>query len=208
MEQIYNIAGIISVILLAVAAIVAIKNYSFFSKNERWYIYYICFIFLIELLSYTISFFEIKGGKSFLYPIYIAGEFFVVTGIFIKKLNLSHYYFFLSAFISLFFLAGGKILLSYQYDDDHSKAISNLIIIFLAAFALLREIKEGNGKDAFLNIDKMIFLYFSASIFIFLFQHQLLKFSPDYTSTVWVINNLLICILYSFIIYTFVKLKK
>lgn len=206
MEQFYNISGIISVILLAVAFIISIKKYAYFTNNEKWYIYYIIFISFIECTSYTITYFKILGGKSLLYPIYIAGEFFVITGIFIKKLKLSRYYFILTGFLSLFFLIADKIL--PQYDSDYSKAISNLIIVIFVCYSLLQEIKKGNGKDHFLTIDKMIFLYFSVSIFIFLFQHKLLTLPVEYYSGFWIINNLLVCILYSLIIYIFLKLKK
>lgn len=206
MEEIYNIAGSISVILLALAFTIAISKYSAFAKNEKWYIYYIIFILFIESISYSISFFEIVGARPVLYPIYIAGEFFLVTGIFLKKLKLPNYFFVFTGILSLFFVTVDKIL--PQYENDYSKAVSNSIIICLVAYSLIQEIKAYTNNSHFLAVDAMIFLYFTVSIFIFIFQYQLLKFNLESFHILWAINNVLICILYSTFIYTFLKLKK
>lgn len=167
--------------------------------------YYIIFIFFIELTSYTIPFTQIKSN-AFLYPIYIAGEFFTVTGIFIKKLRLSNYYLIFTGILSLFFLSIDKIL--PHYENDYSKAITNLIIICLVAYTLIHEIKNFTNKNHFLIIDAIIFLYFTVSIFIFMFQHQLIEFQLDSFFIFWVINNSMVCILYLSFIYTFLRLKK
>ncbi|MCD9856626.1 hypothetical protein LUD75_18025 [Epilithonimonas sp. JDS] len=206
MEEIYNIAGSLSVILLAIALTIAISKYSALAKNEKWYIYYIIFILFIESISYSISFFEIVGARPVLYPIYIAGEFFLVTGIFLKKLKLPNYFFILTGILSLFFVTVDKIL--PQYENDYSKAVSNSIIICLVAYSLIQEIKAYTNNSHFLAVDAMIFLYFTVSIFIFMFQYQLLKFNLESFHILWAINNVLICILYSTFIYTFLKLKK
>jgi len=207
-EQFYNISGIISVILLAIALIIGISKYNLLSKNEKWYIYYIIFISLIEFLSYTITFFEIIGLKSRLYPIYITGEFFVVTGIFIKKLNLSKYSYIITGLVSLFFLTADRVFIKYGYNNDYSKAISNLIIISLIGYSLIQDIKNVESKSSFQLIDKTLFLYFTVSIFIFMLQHQLIKFPLEYFSAIWVINNLMLWVLYSLFIKTFLQLKK
>lgn len=206
MEEIYNIAGTVSVILLAIALVIAVTKYNSFTKNEKWYIYYIIFILCIESVSYSISFFKIVGARPILYPIYIAGEFFLMTGIFIKKLKLPNYYFILTGIISLFFLTIDKVI--PQYENDYSKAFSNLIIISLIAYSLIQVIKAYTKNNYFLLIDTMIFLYFTVSIFIFMFQYQLLKFQLDSFYIFWAINNSILCILYSTFIYTFLKLKK
>lgn len=206
MEQFYNISGIISVILLAIALIIGISKYNLLSKNEKWYIYYIIFISLIEFLSYTITFFEIIGLKSRLYPIYITGEFFVVTGIFIKKLKLPNSSFILTGILSFFFLMSDRIL--PDYNNDYSKAISNLIMISVIGYSLIQDIKNIKIKSQFQIIDKTYFFYFTISLFIFILQHQLIQFPLEYFSAIWVINNLMLWVLYSLFIKTFLQLKK
>ncbi|UQB68269.1 hypothetical protein [Epilithonimonas zeae] len=208
MEQFSLISGMVSVILLTSALIIAIIKYKNLTQNEKWYSYYIIFIFFIEFISYLVlPLLKIKSN-SFLYPIYIAGEFFTVTGIFIKKLNLEKNAFILTGLLSLFFLIGDKILIPFQYNNDYSKAISNIIIISLIGYSLIQDIKNVRIKNSFQIIDKVFFLYFIVSIFIFMLQHQLVELPLEYFSTVWVINNLMICIVYALFIKTFLQLKK
>ena len=206
MEEFYDISGNVSVTILAAAVIIALRKFRTLSENEKWYLYYIAFIAVIEAISYSITYCELASSKATLYPVYISGEFFVVTGIFLKKIGLPKFSFFLTGTISLFFLIADKII--HGHNNDFSKAFSNVAIIILAMVSLLLEIKKGDGKDRFLNVDKMLFLYFSVSIFIFIVQYQRLKLDPKYFSTIWVINNVMLCVFYSVILYTFLKLKK
>lgn len=208
MEYLYTGSGFLSVALLTFALVTGIIKNKSFGSSEKWYLYYIIFIFCIELTSYVIlPVFRIKSN-AFLYPFYIAGEFFTVTGIFIKKLKLSNYAFLITGFVSLFFLTADRFLVQSGYNNDYSKAVSNLMMIILIGFSLLQDISKVNSRSPFQLIDKMYFLYFTVSIFIFLFQHQLLEFPVDYFSAVWVFNNLMVCILYGLFIKTFLSLKK
>lgn len=202
MEQFFKISGILADIFLGIALIFAIIKYKLFTKKQKWYIYYAIFVFFIEI----IMFFKIEGSSEFLYPVYIAGEFFLMTGIFIKKLNLSKYYFILTTILSLVALSISKILPLYQ--NDYSKAFSNLIIVCLIAYSLIQEIKNFSKKSSFLLLDGMFFLYYTVSIFIFMFQQQLIKFHVDSFFIFWIINNTLLIFLYFTILYTFLKLKK
>jgi len=208
MGTLYDILGQLSVVLLFIALIIGIVKFGVFTKNEKWYIYYIIFIAFIESNSYV--FIPLFGIKSniFLYPVYIAGEFFTVTGIFIKKLNLSKKSFIVTGLLSLFFLTADRILVQHQYNNDYSKAISNIIMISLISYSLIQDIKNVKTKSPFQLNDKMFFLYFTVSIFMFLIQNQLIFLSKDQFATVWVINNLLVCIVYALLIKTFLQLKK
>lgn len=208
MQDFFEITVTLARILLGIAVILGFIKYKQISVNEKWYLFYLIFIFFIEYFSYGKSILKLNIGNAFLYPVYIAGEFFTITGIFIKKLKLSNYYFIIIALLCLFFLTADKLLFQYQYNNDYSKALSNLIIVGFAGYSLLQEIKSGTGKDNFLTVDKMIFLYFTVSIFIFMFQHQLLEFPIDYFSVFWIINNLMSCVLYSLFIKAFLQLKK
>jgi len=141
-----------------------------------------------------------------MYPVYIAGEFFTVTGIFIKKLSLSKYSFIATGILTLFFLTADRFLI--QYNNDYSKAISNLIMISLIAYSLIQNIKVIIGQNRFLLLDKMFFFYFLISVFIFLLQSQLISFPIETFYNIWIINNIMVVILYTIIIKTFLSLKK
>lgn len=204
MEQFFKISGILADIFLGIALIFSILKYKLFTDNEKWYIYYAFFVFCIEMLLLLL--FKIEGVNGFLYPIYIAGEFFLTTAIFLRKLSVSKYWFVLTGALSLLFLSLNNII--PQYENDYSKAISNLIIICLIAYSLIQEIKGLSQRNHFIFLDGMLFLYYTISIFIFIFQHQLISFHVDSFYIFWIINNSLVAVLYFTILYTFLKLKK
>ncbi|SDF78470.1 hypothetical protein SAMN05421825_2118 [Epilithonimonas hungarica] len=201
MEKIFEICATLADIFLGITLIIAIIKLKFFTKNERWYIYYAFFVFCIEI----IMFFKIKQTHTHLYPIYIAGEFFLLSGTFLKKLSFSRYYFIPIILLSLVFLTASQIF--PYYENDYSKAISNLIIICLIAYSLIQEIRHST-KSQFLFLDGMLFLYYTVSIFIFMLQHQVLRFDHESFFIIWAINNILLVILYLTFLYTFLKLKK
>lgn len=78
----------------------------------------------------------------------------------------------------------------------------------MISYSLIQDIKNVKTKSPFQLNDKMFFLYFTVSIFMFLIQNQLIFLSKDQFATVWVINNLLVCIVYALLIKTFLQLKK
>lgn len=202
MEQFFKISGNVADFFLAIALILALTKFKLFSKNEKWYIYYAFFVFSVEITL----FFKLSWTNNILFPIYIAGEFFLLTGIFIKKLNFSNFTFVLTGILSLTVLILSQVL--PQYINDYSKAVSNLIIASLIGYSLIQEIKRISDKRYFIILDAVLFLYYTVSIFIFMFQHQLLGFPVDYFYALWIINNVLLCVLYFTFLYTFLKLKK
>ena len=207
MGTLYDILGHLSVFLLLLAFITGIIKLKSFTRNEKWYLYYIIFILVIESNSYI--FLPLLGKNNlFLYPVYIAGEFFTITGIFIKKLNLNKKFFLATGLLSLFFLTADRVFAQYHYNNDYSKAISNLIMISLIGYSLIQDIKNVKTKRPFQLNDNMFFLYFTVSIFMFLIQNQLIYLSKDQFATVWIINNFMICVLYVLLIKTFLQLKK
>lgn len=209
MQFFFDSTVILSRVLLLVAIILAVIKYKLISKNERWYILYLILVFFIEYTSLALATFQINGGNNrFLYPVYIAGEFFAISGIFIRKLNLSHYYFIVSGLISVFFLTADRLLIEHQYNNDYSKAASNLIMVCMIGFALLQDIKKIKNRSIFQDVDKVFFLYFAVSIFIFILQEQMMSLPLEYFSAIWMINNILTCVVYSFFIKSFLKLKK
>lgn len=202
LKQFFEISGTLADVFMGIALCIAVIKFNLFNKKERWYVYYAIFVFCIEMLL----FFKLKWKNELLYPIYIAGEFFLLTGVYLKKLNFKNYYFILSGIVSLAILTYSQLFNFPQ--NDYSKAVSNLIIVAFISYSLIQEIKTSKKKDDFLLIDIIAFLYYVVSIFIFILQQQLLKFDHSHFYIFWIINNILVAILYFTFLYTFLKLKK
>lgn len=193
-------------LLLAVILLGAMK-YRILNHKEKQYFHCIAFLFFIELVNLVLPYVFRLNDTSFLYPFYIAGEFFLLTGLFIRKLNWPKY---LLALVGI--LAAGFMISKYGFDypanADIAKVVSNIIIICLSGFTLIREIKDSSAQNRFLFVDASIFFYYSVSVFIFIVQHQIANLSENNYYMLFSANNILSSILYCSLLYTFIKLKK
>lgn len=196
-----NYALLLSVILLGAA------KYRILNPKERQYFYCIAFLFFIELLNLALPYIFRLNETSFLYPLYIAGEFFLLTGLFIRKLDWPK-----SALGIVGLLAGSFMISKYGFDypsnADIAKVVSNIIIICLSGFTLIREIKNTSAQNRFLLVDASIFFYYSVSVFIFIIQHQIANLSENGYYIILSANNILSSILYCSFLYTLIRLKK
>jgi ABC-type multidrug transport system fused ATPase/permease subunit len=196
-----NYGLLLSVILLGAA------KYRLLDHKEKQYFHCIAFLFFIELLNLVLPYVFKLDDTSFLYPFYIAGEFFLLTGLFIRKLDWPAYI----RWIVAFAVAGFMILkygFNYPANADIAKVISNIIIICLSGYTLIREIKNASTQGRFLLVDACIFFYYSVSVFIFIIQHQIANLSENDYYTLFSANNILSGILYCSFLYTFIRLKK
>ncbi|PTT23352.1 hypothetical protein DBR28_19035, partial [Chryseobacterium sp. HMWF028] len=184
-----NYALLLSVILLGAA------KYRILNHKEKQYFHCIAFLFFIELLNLALPYIFRLNDTSFLYPLYIAGEFFLLTGLFIRKLDWPK-----SALGIVGLLAGGFMISKYGFDypsnADIAKVVSNIIIICLSGFTLIREIKNTSAQNRFLLVDASIFFYYSVSVFIFIIQHQIANLSENDYYIILSANNILSSILY------------
>ncbi|WP_276965964.1 hypothetical protein [Chryseobacterium sp.] len=196
-----NYALLLSVILLGAA------KYRILNHKEKQYFHCIAFLFFIELLNLALPYIFRLNDTSFLYPLYIAGEFFLLTGLFIRKLDWSRY-----VLLTVGVLAAGFMISKYGFDypanADIAKVVSNIIIICLSGFTLILEIKNTSAQNRFLLVDASIFFYYSVSVFIFIIQHQIANLSENDYYTILSANNILSSILYCSFLYTFFRLKK
>ncbi|RXM38005.1 hypothetical protein BOQ62_20185 [Chryseobacterium sp. CH21] len=196
-----NYALLLSVILLGAA------KYRILNSKEKQYFHCIAFLFFIELLNLALPYIFKLNDTSFLYPLYIAGEFFLLTGLFIRKLDWPN-----SVLGIVGLLAGGFMVSKYGFDypanADIAKVVSNIIIMCLSGFTLIREIKNTSAQNRFLFVDASIFFYYSVSVFIFIIQHQIANLSENDYYIILSANNILSSILYCSFLYTFIRLKK
>ncbi|MEG2077993.1 hypothetical protein SAMN05421796_104160 [Chryseobacterium piscicola] len=207
MSTFYTIFLNINYILLFINSVLGFGKFGYFAKKEKMYIFYIFFLFLIEMTVFVLTTgYEFKD-LSFMYPIYIAGEFFLLTSLFIGKLNVNRLFIALPALLATAFwivVFGLKI----KFNHDIAKVISNIIIICLAAIFLIMQIKKVKKVERFVLVDAGIFFYYSVSILIFVIQSQLKNLSLESVYLITGINCFFAAVLYSLITYTFVKLKK
>jgi hypothetical protein len=196
-----NYALLLSVVLLGAVKYIMLNN------KERQYFYCIAFLFFIELLNLILPYTFKLNDTSFLYPLYIAGEFFLLTGLFIRKLEWPGYLLKITGGIAVSFMIS-KYGFNYPANADIAKVVSNIIIICLSGFTLIKEIKDTSTDNRFLWADTSIFFYYSVSVFIFVIQHQIANLSENDFYAILSANNILSSILYCSLLYTFIKLKK
>ncbi|MGG5208679.1 hypothetical protein ACQWU4_06995 [Chryseobacterium sp. MIQD13] len=196
-----NYGLLLSIILLGAA------KYRVLNNNEKQYFHCIAFLFFIELLNLVLPYVFNLNDTSFLYPLYIAGEFFLFTALFIRKLKLPKYFSGIMALLACGFMIS-KYVFNNPFNSDIVKVISNIIIVCLSGFTLIREIKGGTAQNRFLLVDACIFFYYSVSVFIFIIQHQLANLSENDYYIILSVNNILSSILYCSFLYTFIRLKK
>ncbi|REC79812.1 hypothetical protein DRF60_05265 [Chryseobacterium elymi] len=196
-----NYGLLLSIILLGAA------KYRILNTKEKQYFYCIAFLFFIELLNLILPYLFNLNDTSFLYPLYIAGEFFLITALFIRKLGLPKYFLGMTTLLAAGFMIS-KYVFNYPFNSDIVKVISNIIIICLSGFTLIREIRGVSTENRFLLVDACIFFYYSVSVFIFIIQHQIANLSENEYYIILSTNNILLSILYCSFLYTFIKLKK
>lgn len=207
MVEFYKTFLFINYGLLSVLIFLIFWKYTILNKIEKQYTYYIVFLFLIELCSFILPYLLESEDTSFLYHYFIAGEFLLLAGLFIRKLNLNKFFLIFSALLSmgfLFVIYGLKISFNY----DLAKIVSNLIIICLVAVFLIQQIKNGKNIDRFILVDASIFFYYSVSVLIFVVLSQFVNLSTESVYLIMGVNNVLSTFLYCSILYTFLKLKK
>jgi hypothetical protein len=196
-----NYALLLSVILLGAA------KYRILNHKEKQYFHCIAFLFFIELLNLALPYIFRLNDTSFLYPLYIAGEFFLLTGLFVRKLDWPKAVLWITGVLAVGFMIS-KYGFDYPANADIAKVVSNIIIICLSGFTLIREIKNTSLQNRFLLVDASIFFYYSVSVFIFIIQHQIANLSENDYYTILSANNILSGILYCSFLYTFIRLKK
>ncbi|KPH12687.1 hypothetical protein AMQ68_13435 [Chryseobacterium sp. ERMR1:04] len=204
MEDAFKVILYFNNSFLFISALIGLIKFKRLKNTEKWYVYYIIFLFLIEAaIKISIYVFQLKN-IDFLYPLYVSGELFLLGSLFIRKSNLSRYW-----YVPIVVLMGYFFFVNDAETNELKKVISNIVVICFAGYSLLTEIRKSEtNNDRFIVADAFIFLYYAVSVFIFFMLRQLKTFSNDEVYMIWGMNNILCCFLYISIIYTFLKLKK
>ncbi|UKB80542.1 hypothetical protein [Chryseobacterium sp. MEBOG07] len=207
MAELYKVILFLNYGLLLSVILLGAAKYRILNSKEKQYFYCIAFLFFIELLNLVLPYVFRLNDTSFLYPFYIAGEFFLLTGLFIRKLDGPKSVLGLTGSLAVAFMVS-KYGFDYPSNADIAKVVSNIMIICLSGVMLIREIKNTSAQNRFLLVDASIFFYYSVSVFIFIIQHQIANLSENDYYIILSANNILSSILYCSFLYTFIKLKK
>lgn len=208
--ELYYGALILSNCLLAISVFFGISKWSLLQKQGKWYLYYLSFILCVELIVKFLIFILDAKNTYYVYPFYISGEFLLLSCMFIAGLNLSRNWYILSGTIaSIIFVTTIFLIINNQdVTNNICKIFSHLLIISIAGYCLIKELKDFEKENKFLVIYACLFLYYSISLFFFLLLDQLTAISDYDAYIIWGMNNILSSILYGVSTYTFIKLKK
>ncbi len=194
-------------LLLFINVIIGFGKYRYFTKKERFYVFYMLFFFLIEMTVWLLSSGFGFTDIFFLYPIYIVGDFILLTSLFISKLNLNKVFNYISGVLALSFLSLVYVF-KIDFNHDIAKVISNIMIICLAGTVLIMQIRNGRNIERFFFADLGMFFYYSVSIFRFIVLSQLKTMTVEDINFINIFNAFFAAVLYGLITYSFLKLKK
>lgn len=176
------------------------------NKQYRWYIYYLGFIVIIEFMSNFSIYILDHTNIQYLYPFYVAGEFYIVVNLFLIELKKIKKWRVLIGFIALcFFIEAVTLWLNNEdASTGYGKILSHLTIICLIATIFIKNISEIKKVNLLSIIHASFFFYFTVSLFLFMAMNQL----NDSNSLIWIANNTLSTLLYCSFIYTFYRVEK
>ncbi len=176
------------------------------NQQTRWFLIYLGFILVIELITKTLIFIFDSNNTQSIYPFYVSGEFFILVMLFLSALKITKKWFKKTLIITSCIFIEGFFLwfLNGDASTGYGKLFSHLTIVCLAAYLMIKKIRELETGNPLLIIYAALFLYYAVSIFLFLLVSQLTKI----TIPIWTINNMLSSVLYASSIYTFYRLKK
>ncbi len=198
---------IISNSLLLIAFIYGMSSSKLRSNQQtRWYLIYLGFILGIELITKIFIIIIKSDNTQSIYPFYVAGEFYILVFLLSTALKITKKWHMRTLLVTGFIFIEGIVLwlVNGNASTGYGKLFSHLTIVCLVAYLLVKKIRELEKNDPFILVYSALFLYYIASVFLFLLMSQLNEISIS----IWIINNLLSSILYACSIYTFYILKR
>ena len=175
------------------------------NKDYQWPILYLGFILGIEIISKVSIYLFRSETTQYIYPIYVSGEFFILTGLSLSALNADKRWLLFTSLIACYMFTETIILWSLNNDatTGYAKIISHLTILCLLAFILIKTLKEFETYSTSTILYTALFLYYGVSLFLFLLMSQL----TENNVSIWILNNFLSSFLYACFFYTFYKVK-
>lgn len=206
----YYATTALSFSLLVLSLWLGYFNYFLFNREQKCYLHYLGFIFIIELTTKLLILF----GKEnlFVYPIYIAGEFLLLSIMLIIGLNLPRKSIVAVGIISVLLFSEAFMLwiTNGNIASGAGKILSHLLIVCMVGYYLIRALKTivPENPNVFLVIYGGLVLYYSVSLFHFLLMDQLTEISYSHAAIIWGMKNIFSSVLYGASFYTFLRLSK
>jgi len=202
--QFYYGSLILSNCLLVLSVLVGIWKRSALNITQKWYLGYLGYMMIIELVAKLLIFvLEVRSTYA-LYPFYVSGEFLLLSFMFLTGFEASRKWYVLCVLAGILVFAKAMLGSSGGHTINNiDKICAHLAIICLAGYSLLRGLKQFKKENKLLPVYACLFLYYSLSLFLFLLLNQLSHLAHADAYVIWGMNNILSAILYGTSIYIF-----
>jgi hypothetical protein len=203
----YNISEKLALAILVISMVIGGIKYRTFTKELKWFFYYLGFDLIIEILSRLLA--EFGQHNLIVYPFYISGEFVLLSTMIIVGLKLPRKWFIPVGLITAYLLLESLFLWinNHNLSSGIGKTISQIIIVCMIGYYFIYTLKtfENKKSNSILLIYGFLFLNYTSSIFLYLLFDQLSTMSLSNASIVWGMNTALCALLYGVASYTFLK---
>lgn len=209
----YNYFGTFTTFWCLLPLLIGLINFKFLKKELRPIFILLIVIVIIEISNRFLSNKEINT-----YPltrIYSLLEFlclsFFYKRFFSTHFNTAFFYFIALAFFSIALLDAFVINSIYTSDNLASATEGIVVIIYaVSAFYLIMKkmIYSNILSEPFFWINSAYLIYFSGTLFLFLFLNYIFKSKPQYFVQIYFINSVLNLVNYTLITIGFWKARK
>lgn len=193
----WNILADFNIIFLEFLAIICLWKYSLFPDQFKRIIYLIWFNFLIEFSAFILA--HHTGNNLPLLHIHTLGEFLLLSYFYMGLLKsprlLSKYFQWVTLAISLLIILNTLFLQSIYGFNTYAKTAVQFILIIYAVLYFFdlsdQETLAASEKKYLRLINSAILIYYSGSLFIFMFSNYFLQNNLNLPSGLWAFNTIL-----------------
>ena len=208
-EYLHALSAIISIILV-ISSIIGLIKINRLHGNYRILIFYVFFVTIVQLTSTFLGFLKINNMP--ILHIYTIGEFVLLMSFF-YQLSLKKYFmnrkiaYSIFALVLLVLIIHSAFISSIYEYNTWSKAIVQLLIISCCIFYFYTSLRyltdaKPSKEQKLLNLTvASMLIYYSGSLFIFLFGKYNISLSKTDLYIIWIINAVLCCIFYMIILF-------
>lgn len=193
----WNLLADLNIVFLILIAILCLWKFSLFPKRFQKICYLIWFNLAIEIGARVLA--EVTGNNLPLLHIYTLGEFLLLSYFYKGLLSappfLSKHFNTVTIFISLLIIANTLFLQSIYGFNTYAKTAVQFVFI-LYAILYFFDLSEQDALEAIEKkylrlINSAILIYYSGSLFIFMFSNYFLQNNLNLPSGLWAFNAIL-----------------
>ena len=196
-------------VCLVISLSILLFNWKNLSRANRCLGYYLIWNFLIELGAWA---FQAKGINNLpLLHLYTLGEF-ILFSLFYREI-LPKIYFVsknqlaIGVFVCMLIIGNSLFVQSIFGFNSYAKTLIQVILIGYGLSYFFGEPAMSIGKDTQLNwINSAVLIYYSGTLFIYLFSDFFLRFGDGIPKEFWMFNAFLNLIFHIFILIAISKI--